>query len=192
MIENYKLFLAFITKNLDSYFEEQSPYIFCKKGCAKCCKNAQFPYSKLEASYLTLGFMRLDEPVKNIVIQNIAKIKRDKQNFQGEKFLYTCPFLTDDVCSVYQYRGIICRTFGLIADSHDDIAKIPFCHKDGLNYSNVMDFEKGKITKEKWQEAGYNVEPHGFNISYEFMTSSKIQKAFNIEFGEKKSMIDWF
>ena len=192
MIENYKMFLDFLTKRLDKFFEEQSPYIFCKKGCAKCCQNAQFPYSQLEASYLALGFIKLEDSVKNIVIQNIANIKKEQKKFNGEKFLYTCPFLINDVCSVYQYRGIICRTFGLITESSEDIAKIPFCHKIGLNYSNVMDFEKGKITKEKWKDTGIDIEPHGFNISYDFLTSDKIQKAFKIDFGEKKSMIDWF
>ena len=56
--ENYEKYLKFVQEKLNKFFEAQSPYISCKKGCAFCCKNAQFPYSELEFNYLvykTLG-----------------------------------------------------------------------------------------------------------------------------------------
>ena len=192
-MENYQLFLYYLNKKLDSLFEEQKPYIFCKKGCAKCCNNAEFPYSKLEAAYIKTGFIKLDNKIRDVVIENIAKIKKEKIEFNGDKFLYTCPFLIDNVCCVYNYRGIICRTFGLITDYDDNIANIPFCHRYGLNYSNVFDNEKNKITKEKWLQSGIETEPHGFNdITYDVLTSKDYEEKFDIKFEEKKPLIDWF
>ena len=193
MIENYTRFLEFLNEKLNTFFEEQKPYIFCKKGCSLCCQNAEFPYSKLEASYLKLGYVRLDKNIRDIVTNNIIQIKKEKADCKEEKFLYTCPFLINDVCSVYEYRGIICRTFGLITDNDKDNVNVPFCHKFGLNYSNVTDLETKKITEKKWKESGISVEPHEFNnVSYKHLTGEKIEEIFEIKFEEKRPLIDWF
>lgn len=191
MFEDYEKFLAFLNKKLEKFFSEQAPYIFCKKGCSKCCQNAEFPYSQLEASYLAEGFKNLDFETQTKINSNIEKIKQEKESFKGTKFLYTCPFLIDNVCSVYEYRGIICRTFGLIANSSSENAKLPFCYSEGLNYSNVVDMEKNQITQEKYLQSGIKNEPLGYNISYDFLTAPKIENVFNIKFGDKKPLIDW-
>ena len=193
MIENYELFLYYLNKNLDSFFKEQAPYIFCKKGCARCCQNAEFPYSKLEATYLKLGFVKLNNKVREIVSENISKLKKEKINYKDEKFLYTCPFLIDNVCSIYDFRGIVCRTFGLITAYDENTVNIPFCHNYGLNYSNVIDSKKNLITNEKWMESGIKTEPKCYkNISYDILTSKDFEEKFRIKFGEKQSLIDWF
>ena len=192
MLNNYSKYLDFITKKIDKFFEEQKPYIFCKKGCAKCCKNAQFPFSHLEAAYLTNGINTLTPQQQDIIGKKIAQINNDKKNFEGELFLYDCPFLIDDVCCVYDYRGLLCRTFGLIASNNDNKAKIPFCYTEGLNYSNVVDYDKNVISQEKCTQLGYEKEPVGYNISYDFLTGEGMEKAFNIKFGEKKPLIEWF
>ena len=192
MINNYVKYLDFITQKIDKFFEIQKPYIFCKKGCAKCCKNAEFPFSALEAAYLSQGINTLDDKIQGKISEKIEKILKDKENFKGEKFLYDCPFLIDDVCCLYKYRGIVCRTFGLIVADNDDKAKIPFCYKDGLNYSNVVDFEKNVISKEKCDALGFENEPVAYNISYDFLTGEGMEKAFNIKFGEKHPLVEWF
>lgn len=193
MLENYKKYLAFIMPKIDKFFEEQAPYIFCKKGCAKCCKNAEFPFSALEISYLFEGIDRLDINTQDKITAKIKQINAEKDNFDGEKFLYDCPFLIDDVCSVYEHRGLVCRTFGLITTkAGKDNVKLPFCYAENLNYSNVVDFERNVISKEKCEKSGFKVEPQGYNASYKFLTSERMEKAFDINFGEKKPLIDWF
>ena len=64
MLANYITYLNFIDEKLKKFFERQKPYIFCKKGCTKCCKNAQFPYSSIETAYLISGFMKLDKSIQ--------------------------------------------------------------------------------------------------------------------------------
>ena len=66
MFENYEKYLEFLNLKLQGFFENQKPYIFCKKGCAKCCKNAQFPFSCVEVAYLTSKLKTLDE---NIILK---------------------------------------------------------------------------------------------------------------------------
>jgi Fe-S-cluster containining protein len=192
MFENYEKYLAFLNNKLEKFFNEQAPYIFCKKGCSKCCRNAEFPYSELEAKYLYEGFKKLDSSTQTVINNNIERIKNEKAVFNGAKFLYTCPFLINDVCSLYNYRGIVCRTFGLIANTNSENAKLPFCHSEGLNYSNVVDMEKNQITQEKFLQSGFKTEPLGYNVSYDFLTSPKTENVFNIKFGDKKPLIDWF
>ena len=195
MIENYVKFLEFIQNRLNTFFENQKEYIFCKKGCARCCKNAQFPYSLTEVQYLLKGAIELDCDIQEKIKENILNILKEKKNFQGKIFKYDCPFLIDNVCCVYEYRGIVCRTFGLVNQNpkdKDSKLKVPFCYKFGLNYSNVMDEKQNKITQEKITKAHTKEEPHGFNIDYHFLTGDDFERGFNFSFGEKKALIDWF
>ncbi|MHA2084997.1 MAG: YkgJ family cysteine cluster protein, partial [Candidatus Thorarchaeota archaeon] len=62
--------------------------IACKKGCGTCCAGAMGEsLSICEAEYLCLTEMFGEiEPVEN-----------------------GCPFLDDYICSIYQYRPVMCR-----------------------------------------------------------------------------------
>ena len=86
MLKNYEKYLDFVTVKLDKFFEEQKPYIACKKGCARCCKNAEFPYSLLEVNYLSEGIKALDEKTQDIIADNIAEVNIKKEKFERERF----------------------------------------------------------------------------------------------------------
>ena len=131
MFENYEKYLAFLNEKLQKFFESQKPFIFCHKGCAKCCKNAQFPYSLLEIRYLLAGFLKLDKETQDKIEENLQTIVKKKKKFRGKIFKYECPFLIDDVCSVYEYRGVICRTFGLMTNTLEQKLRAPFCYEKG-------------------------------------------------------------
>ncbi len=190
-IENYLIYLSFVDKKITTFFHRQQEYIKCKKGCGLCCKNAQFPYSQIEFAYLLEGYMALDEEIKDKVGRNIKKVSKQKSDFSGEKFLYDCPFLIDNVCCIYNYRGIICRSFGLMYNSDDGHVKVPFCAYQGYNYSMVMDKKQNKITQDMVDAFEHTEEPLGFNIGYKFLTNSAFEKGFNFDFGDKKALIDW-
>ncbi len=194
MLNNYLDYLVFIDKKLEKFFNKQKDYIFCKKGCGLCCQNAQFPYSKIEMQYLFLGAKELPKEIFDKIEANIEKILKNKKDFKGEKFVYDCPFLIDNVCSVYDFRGIICRSFGLmsIIQGTDKKNQVPFCYAKGLNYSNVIDPETKQVSAEKFKLTGIEEEPLAFNVSYDFLTGKDFEEAFKFEFGEKKPLIDWF
>ena len=189
-MRNYLKFLDYLTDMLNRHFQEQAPFIKCCKGCAKCCSNGDYPFSEMEIKLLKIGFYELDDEKKQIIKNNIRQIITDKQNFTGENFRYTCPFLIDDVCSVYEYRGIICRTFGLISTKKDSKMQVPFCVHEGLNYSNVLDKNTGMLSEELLKEQGITVEPVAYNIHYSFLTSDKIEDAYDFKFGKKSALID--
>ncbi|MCM1003348.1 MAG: YkgJ family cysteine cluster protein [Candidatus Gastranaerophilales bacterium] len=192
MIENYINYLNFVEEKLNKFFESQKPFICCKKGCGKCCKNAIFPYSLMEMNYLLSGMMFLSEEVQDEIAQNVQRILKAREDFKGEEFRYDCPFLINDECSVYDYRGVVCRAFGLMTQGKNKEIKVPFCCFDGLNYSNVVDYETSKVSPEKFAELGCKEEPTAFNVSYEFLTNTEFEKEFNFKFGEKKPLIEWF
>lgn len=192
MLQNYMAYLEYLETKLSKFFKQQEPFIFCKKGCAKCCKKAEFPFSELEIKYLLIGFLALSPDVQAKVEQNIQTLYEERKIFEGEKFLYDCPFLIDDVCCVYEYRGIICRAFGLMTQEYNtDNIKAPFCFTQDLNYSNVLD-ENGKLNQEKIDKRGFKEEPIAYNVSYKFLTSKVFEDDFHIKFGENKPMLNWF
>lgn len=192
MLENYITYLNFLSQKFDKFFESQKPYICCKKGCGKCCQNAQFPYSQIEFEYLMRGTLYLDIKTKEAIVNNIKTTLEAKKIFEGKKFLYDCPFLIDNVCAVYDYRGIVCRSFGLPTVGENGKIKAPFCCFQGLNYSNVLEDGGNTISVEKFKKLGVKEEPVAFNISYEFLTDPDFERGFNFSFGEKKPLIDWF
>ncbi len=192
MFDNYKKYLEFLDSKLSVFFERQKPYIFCYRGCGKCCKNSQFPYSLMEITYLLEGYKNLDKTTQTAVEENIIKILEAKRNFCGAKFQHDCPFLINNECSVYEYRGVVCRAFGLMTYDEDGTKKAPFCYSEGLNYSNVIDLNTETVSQEKFEALNVEEEPLAFNVSYKFLTSTEFEKDFNFKFKDKKPMIEWF
>lgn len=198
MLNNYLLYLVYITNKIQKYFLDQKDYIFCRSGCSKCCSAAQFPYSEIEFQLIMVGFNLLEPSIKSNVLKNIKKINKEKQRhlskYPNKKFRYRCPFLINNKCSVYQYRGLVCRTFGLMTFIPDSpkTPGIPFCAYEGLNYSNVLDTEKNNISNEKYEQLGLTTEPIAYNVEYKTLIDEDIAKGFGFQFGQVKPLINWF
>jgi len=188
---NFIAYLEHLNQKLTKFFQAQTPYICCKKGCAKCCKHGNYPFSQTEFQYLMLGYKKLAPEIKSLIKNKILNVVEEKITFEGENFMYECPFLINDECSVYEFRGIICRTFGLMSYRDNDKPKAPFCAFEGLNYSSVLDAETKTISEEKFKNLGYEVEPLAYNVSYRFLTNKEHELAYGVDFGECKQLIDW-
>lgn len=190
---NYTTYLNYINQKLTQFFTAQEPYIFCEKGCAKCCQDGEYPFSKIEFDYILLGFSKLPKNTQQIILENVNKIKAEKQRCKNLPFMYQCPFLVNNECSVYEYRGLICRTFGLMYTVEGaEKPKIPFCAFQNLNYSNVLDKKTGIISTEKFKKLHINQIPLAYNVSYKFLTDKDFEELYGFKFGDKKALIDWF
>ncbi len=198
MIEKYEKYLEIVGSYLDKYFEQQKPYIHCKEGCSFCCECGEYPFTKLEMHYLMSGFLKLDEKTKDKIRQKISNLKEEKQKAleKSEKFLYECPFLIDKKCSVYDYRGIICRNYGLMtmfeSKEKKETFQIPYCAEEGLNYSIVFDKKRGTISKKMWEKSGIEQEPLSYNVGLNYLLDNEFTQELNIDFGDQLSLIDWF
>ena len=192
MVKNFETYLNHITNKINEFFKNQEEYIFCKKGCSKCCEKGEYPWSYIEYQYLMIGFKKLPIELQNKINNEIKKLKEEKKNFKEERFMHKCPFLIDGVCSGYNHRGIICRSFGLLYTS-DKNGKIqmPFCHEFGLNYSNVYDIKTNSISTELFQKGSFKAPPKLYNVSYKFLTQDTFADGFGFKFGEKKPLLDW-
>ena len=136
MLKRYKKFLEEFDRELAELTLSQKSYLKCKKGCAECCQNGDYPFSRLEMEYLMSGFLTLSENVKKQIRLNISGIK--------DKNSYTCPFLINNLCSLYNYRGIVCRTHGL-AYLYKGTIKLPECTNNGKNYNEIYNKETKEI-----------------------------------------------
>lgn len=184
MIKRYKEFLKEFDKVVNTLFEEQKSYIHCKKGCSKCCEKGEYPYSQMEFAYLTQGYISLPQNTKILVQQNVRNLLMDKKEFKGERFEHKCPFLINGECSVYEYRGIICRTFGVCY--YDDIkgyARLPECVHEGLNYSDVYDEKTNTLNLKDIPKV---------NLRVDRVLNSELANSYNLDCGEIRPMVEWF
>lgn len=198
MIEKYEKYLEKIDNYLQKFFLNQAPYIKCKKGCSICCEEGDYPFSELEFKYIMIGYDKLNKNERDIIDKKIKQLKISKEKFQKEKpeekFFHACPFLINKKCSVYKFRGLICRSYGLPYFSEKNGKTnfhIPCCVSNGLNYSNVYDEKTGTFSSEKWQESGIDIEPVSFNISLDFLLDNEMTRELKLEFGEAKVLLDW-
>ncbi len=177
MLKNYRKFLNDLDKKLDKYFKSQSENICCKSGCSGCCEVGDYPFTQLEMMYLMTGYKSLPVHHQAQIRNNLMQIK---SNRVSTHLYYKCPFLIDNKCSVYENRGITCRTFGLAYLTKNKVVKIPECVHDGLCYSKV--FKNSEIT----------VEPIKEDLSLLEITNGKLAKKYKLDFGMSRSLIDWF
>lgn len=191
MFELYEKYLEYIDAKIQKFFKQAEPYVFCKEGCSYCCEKGQYPFSELEFNYLLFGTLGLTPEETNEIDKNIIEIKKLQKENKEEQFLYRCPFLINKRCSVYKYRGIICRTHGLAFYGENQDFKVPGCVDYGLNYSNVVDKDQKLISLEMFEKLGIENEPLAYNLSLKFLLNSEMAKILQLNFGENKLLIDW-
>ena len=193
LLKKYKMYLNTVQSFFDKYFDDQKEYISCKAGCSHCCEKGAYPCTRLEFDYMMLGFFKLDMKVQQGVIKRIQELKEKYSNEENlNKLLYRCPFLDENgSCTIYEFRPLICRTFGLLIVDTEDKLNLPFCHSLGLNYSKVYNPEKHEIDAELVKKHGYKVTPKGYPIHLKILLKKEFLQDNDFDFGEVKSLIEW-
>lgn len=178
MLKRYEKFLEKLDKRLERYFEEQCEFIKCKPKCSLCCEVGEYPFSRLEAEYLMSGFLKLPFEVKTQIKTEIKRLKSDSPK------LYRCPFLINGMCSVYKYRGIVCRTHGLAwLDEDENIIRLPYCVNKGLNYAKVFDRGTGEVFLQN---------PVKERLKIDSLLRNEDAEELNLECGEIRPLLKWF
>jgi Fe-S-cluster containining protein len=183
MISQYEDFLKEFDVLLDNLFENQKRYIKCRKGCSKCCEIGDYPFSQLEFSYLTKGFLSLPTEKKKLVQENIKRISDERKSFKGDRFQYSCPFLIDNECCIYAYRGLVCRTFGLCYyDETIKAVKLPECVNFGLNYSEFFDKKSHTLNIQNVPQ---------INLRIDKIFESDMAKKYGLDCGGIRALDKW-
>ncbi|MFD2365803.1 YkgJ family cysteine cluster protein [Pseudoduganella sp. GCM10020061] len=93
---------AKIIKAVDQVGELLAPHVTCRPGCVTCCHGPVL-IQEHEAKRLAEVTNRKMVPVSHhSPVQYLA--------LAGERHSRPCPFLKDDLCSVYPHRPLRCRT----------------------------------------------------------------------------------
>lgn len=183
---NYEKFLESINGDINKIFEYQREYLCCKKGCSHCCKRGDYPMSEIEFKYIMKGFEKLDENTKEIIKHNIQEVKK------GDTDSYICPFLIENQCSIYEYRPIVCRTFGVLTEDSNGNPAYPFCSTIGLNFSKIYDKEKKHLSADLVAKNHYMTYPKIFRLNNKVVMNLPLAKNLGINFGITGKMIDFF
>lgn len=178
MLKRYEKFLEKLDERLEKYFEEQCEYIKCKAGCSLCCEVGEYPFSRLEFEYLMSGFLKLPAEKQNQIKAEIMRLKAESPK------LHRCPFLIDKFCSVYKYRGIVCRTHGLAwYDEDENRIRLPYCVNKGMNYAKIFDRETSEVFLQN---------PIRERLRIDSLLRSPEAAEYDIECGLIRPLLEWF
>jgi hypothetical protein len=109
---------------MDELYSFVNQHIPCKKSCSYCC------YYEVSISEIEVQF-----------IEQSLKIKRLKNKYSGIFHGTPCPFLKEQVCSIYLYRPFFCRYHITLKDL------LTYCHPDVANEFEVPMFHFSEVIK---------------------------------------------
>ncbi|MDO9237844.1 MAG: YkgJ family cysteine cluster protein [Aquabacterium sp.] len=86
--------------------EVRSPHLACNAGCSACCRTIPVEISDLEAKHIAAATGRAP-----------AVLPPGRHTIPGNAPGRTntpCPFLVDNLCSIYEHRPFNCRSLGVV------------------------------------------------------------------------------
>lgn len=101
----------------------------CQKGCSACCRD-NFKIRPVEQAYMAEGLALQSHSVQLQVAQRLAMTSEERN---GE-----CPYLLEQACSVYDYRPVLCRAFGLMLLMNETVSTCPLNFTDVDNTSGTL------------------------------------------------------
>lgn len=86
--------------------EVRAPHLACNAGCTACCRTIPVEISDLEAKHIA-----------SVTGRKIAALPPGRHTIPGSspKHVNThCPFLIDNLCSIYEHRPYNCRSLAVV------------------------------------------------------------------------------
>jgi Fe-S-cluster containining protein len=91
-----------IRKELKKEEVKRKEKIACHKGCSNCCLRPAVPVTPLELLGISwYASKKLENPDREVVRQQLLNQSQSAR----------CPFLVNDLCSIYPLRPLSCRIF---------------------------------------------------------------------------------
>ncbi len=160
------------------------PSMLCKAGCNQCCKNYGSPQIlPVEWENIKYHLDSCDEEYKNqvqaslqVIKNNLKKMLIENDNVPVDKVVndITCPFLQNELCSVYSIRPLVCRMFG------------SFLSKPGLISGNAV-YTCG-MEKDRWDEEITFTKPTLLNLPSKELFYKKLEQ-INSDKGKPKALL---
>jgi Fe-S-cluster containining protein len=160
------------------------PDMLCKAGCNQCCKNYGSPQIlPIEWENIKEYLDNSDEHYKTSIKKSLLEIKNNLREMLNrnnklpvDKVVnnITCPFLQNELCSIYPIRPLVCRMFG------------SFLSKPGLISGNSV-YTCG-MEKDRWDEEISITKPISINLPSKVLFYKKLEQ-INDKRGKPKTLI---
>jgi len=98
------------------YAEIASRYDFSCKGCEdNCCNTVFYHYTLIEYFGVLEGFDKLTDAQKTEALRRAKDYVAELNKFRAKEaeMKRMCPLNFDGLCSIYEYRPLICRIHGV-------------------------------------------------------------------------------
>ncbi len=110
--------VAEFEKNISEAALEKS---HCQNKCSRCCY-VDLSVFNLEAENIKNWFLALDDSQKNTLRAKWKLPLKETLNFHNE-MVSSCAFLSEESCSIYEARPLICRTQGLALKFKEEMSE---------------------------------------------------------------------
>jgi Fe-S-cluster containining protein len=136
--ERYSEIVAAVDAEFARNRELHGDRIRCRPGCSDCCHHI-FPISTIEASRIAEGMQRL-EPAQRQSIEARAREYVQMRLVRGTRL--PCPALEDGICSIYEFRPLMCHKFGMPLYNPDKPDRIFACE---LNFRDGDEIDDPRL-----------------------------------------------
>lgn len=149
--ERYREIVAAVDAEFARNRELHGDRIHCRPGCSDCCYHV-FPITEIEAGRIGVGLQRL-APQAREAIESRAREYMDARLLRGERL--PCPALDQGICSIYEFRPLMCHKFGMPLYNPEKSGRIFACE---LNFKDGEEIEDSQLIQiqtgihETWQE----------------------------------------
>jgi Fe-S-cluster containining protein len=141
-IEQYWQLVHRLEEKLDATRRRWAEQIACGESCSECCETS-FSVFMVESYAIRESIHRYPAEIRGRILKRCDDyLHRRVENG-------TCPFLEDDLCLIYTYRPIICRTHGfpiLVKESNNgDGAFVDYCHRNFTALEETLSLDRESI-----------------------------------------------
>jgi Fe-S-cluster containining protein len=149
--ERYREIVAAVDSEFARNRDLHSEKIHCRPGCTDCCYHI-FPITEIEAAQISEGLQRL-EPQNRGAIESRAREYVEARLLRGARL--PCPALDHGVCSIYEFRPLMCHKFGMPLYNPDKPDRIFACElnfKDGEEIQDPQLIQIQTGIHQTWKE----------------------------------------
>jgi uncharacterized protein len=151
MTDRYLLIVEAVDAEFARNRELHGDRIHCRPGCTDCCYHV-FPISALEAARILKGLEQM-EPEQRQALEGRAREYLSERLLRGTRL--PCPALVEGVCSIYEFRPLMCHKFGMPLYNPDKPGQIFACELNFANGEEIRDSQLIPIQTaihEAWKE----------------------------------------
>ncbi|MGH9672355.1 MAG: YkgJ family cysteine cluster protein [Bryobacteraceae bacterium] len=150
MIDQYLAVCGLVEREFERNRALHRNRIQCRPGCSDCCHQL-FQITEIEAAYISLGVSRMEPPERDR-LRDRASVYLDERralvsrvgepeawgNLPARGTRLACPALVDGICTIYEFRPLICRKFGMPLFNPDRPHRVYACE---LNFRDGEEIE---------------------------------------------------